>query len=269
MPYKYVCPNCNKIHLRREMFRYNYHVRNLYSDSILSGRLVTNISKFSRIARCANCKAYFILDRNKINKDSEIQGFQNHTDTNELKIHTNPKTQSLRSDDTPIPTKVVDDDVWVLPFIIDNYIEFFNVDFALTEDEELGIRLDVWRLFNKKLIAKQVLSTNYGLSFMFENSDNYVDVNSLFFDIRLLFNNAKEEEFWERNLRRVLILLQPEKDEDRLVKAEIYRNLGEFDNCRQMLETVVDETNFWIVSILLKECERMNRCVVSLEKKVE
>ena len=60
-------------------------------------------------------------------------------------------------------------------------------------------------------------------------------------------------------------MLNPEDPSDSVMIAETHRNLGEFDKCMELLNTIKDPDVEWVVEKIKSECESGNTLVVDLK----
>ncbi len=81
------------------------------------------------------------------------------------------------------------------------------------------------------------------------------------FDDRICDGPREEQKLWEENLRR-LLELQPEEE---LMIAEIYRQLGRFDEAMEVLNAVLadeEKSEMWDFAAQMKDhCEKKDRGV--------
>lgn len=79
-----------------------------------------------------------------------------------------------------------------------------------------------------------------------------------------MFESPEEQALWEGNLRRILEL----HPEEKLLIAEIHRQLGEFDEAIQILDEVLAEKkeSLTIAAEMKAHCERKNRQVFRFEE---
>jgi hypothetical protein len=70
---------------------------------------------------------------------------------------------------------------------------------------------------------------------------------------------------YESNCHKLLELLGKDETWEKLMSAEIYRNLGNFIESNTILDTINDEEYNWIKVQLKQECERKNKDVIELE----
>jgi tetratricopeptide (TPR) repeat protein len=99
-----------------------------------------------------------------------------------------------------------------------------------TEDENF-IRQQIWQTFNDRIRERKTL---------------YVEDSQL-------FENAMEQKQWEENCRALIKLYEKDCSEDgKRLRAELYRNLGEFEECIKILETLPDNIRRDILMYLAK-----------------
>ena len=46
--------------------------------------------------------------------------------------------------------------------------------------------------------------------------------------------------------------------------AEIYRNLGDFEKCINIIQSIDNDEFNWIKEKIINECKRNNKCVIEL-----
>ena len=79
-------------------------------------------------------------------------------------------------------------------------------------------------------------------------------------EITELFENDDEEKAYFDNCRELLRLSEEiTGDKNYLRRAELWRNIGEFDKCRRMLSDIKDIENYAAyIGVITKMCENMN-----------
>ncbi len=118
--------------------------------------------------------------------------------------------------------------------IYDNFTALTK-NIAKTDNEELEIRLNIWWLFNDRV----------------RNNEN-------------LFNLEDDKNLWFDNLNKLFKLLSNEDESDRIIKAEIYRSLGDFDNCMNIINSL-DPKEFDFIKVpYTRECNAKNTNVFLL-----
>lgn len=121
----------------------------------------------------------------------------------------------------------------------------------LYPDEELAIRLKMWRRYNDRI--------RFFLDFsrIFNKS---IDYRSHEFDYNL--------EWYRNNCLTLLALLDPNDKDQLLLMAELNRNLGNFEECLRLVSLSKNWRNINyshdvpIEQILIRECKKGNKCTV-------
>jgi len=108
----------------------------------------------------------------------------------------------------------------------------------------LNLRLELWRKFNDRI--RNI-------------SENTQEVPEL-------FESEDEEKAYRDNCREILRFLEEiADDESYLRRAELLRNLGEFDECRRMLDKIKDTEKYAAhIGVIRKMCENMNTRTVRI-----
>lgn len=118
---------------------------------------------------------------------------------------------------------------------LDEYFEALDQKVYETRKDEIFIRIRIWWEFNDRVR---------------EGEQIYRDDND---DIRYLNNLAE------------LINLVDEKNQDeKITLAEVYRNLGDFDKCVEIIESIDDPEMEWLKVAFLKACEEKYKLVIRL-----
>lgn len=107
----------------------------------------------------------------------------------------------------------------------------------------LPLRILLWRGFNDRV--------RDGGSNLFREKDSGED----------------DKAIYEDNCRAILSLLAKNKeDENLLVQAEVFRNLGEFDKCKKLLEKIKSPDKFIVyISSISKACGAKSTVTVCVE----
>jgi hypothetical protein len=85
-----------------------------------------------------------------------------------------------------------------------------------------------------------------------------------------LFTNEKEKKFFYANCKAMIKLCNPKEAEDLLIIADLYRNLGEFETCMEIIDNLKgklaeENYNYKKISYNYKrECKRRNPLVFEL-----
>lgn len=118
---------------------------------------------------------------------------------------------------------------------IDDYFTALDTGIAENKEEELIIRQRIWWTYNDRI----------------RNGKN-------------LFNNETDELDWKENTEKLMNLLDRSDINQRIKLAEIYRNLGEFEKCINIIQAIDNAELNWLKEKLVNECKRKNRWVIKL-----
>jgi hypothetical protein len=118
---------------------------------------------------------------------------------------------------------------------IKDYFEAIEKGLAENKEEEFFIRQRIWWSYNKR--------TRKGKN---------------------IFKGEEDELRWKENLNQLLSLLDLSEVNQRIMAAEIHRNLGAFENCISLIESIDDGDHNLLKEKFLAECERKNRLTIVL-----
>jgi len=104
------------------------------------------------------------------------------------------------------------------------------------KEDDISLRLDLWRAFNDRVR---------------NNSEN---------DITVPWKNPDEKTAYETNCRELLILMNEDNNDTfYLLRAELHRNLGEFDECKRIMQKVSEPDNYeGFISAMTEACDNKN-----------
>lgn len=106
-----------------------------------------------------------------------------------------------------------------------------------------------------------------------ESATNFIRQQILFaYNDRLregkdIFINEEDEKRWKGNIHAMIYTLKEVEEPDANVQitlAELYRNLGAFDQCLQFIDKVENDELAWLKDKFKEECEKGNRWVIKL-----
>lgn len=120
---------------------------------------------------------------------------------------------------------------------IGDYFRALDEGLAENQSEELYLRQRIWWAYN----------------------DRVREMNGE------IFRSEQDEALWKENLLRMLELLNDSDPGRRVMKAEIHRNLGEYETCVQILQALDDPELNRVKEQMLRECAQQNRWVVELK----
>ncbi|OFX58603.1 MAG: hypothetical protein A2066_10385 [Bacteroidetes bacterium GWB2_41_8] len=113
---------------------------------------------------------------------------------------------------------------------IHNYFRALQLNVAESKNEELFIRKRIWWSFNDR-------GRNGGKLFKFVNDG-----------IR-----------WKENIDRLLQIFDIGDITQKVMIAELNRNLGDFDKCMELINSIEDPELEWLTEAFKRECESQNK----------
>ncbi|MDR2683829.1 MAG: hypothetical protein LBB53_00410 [Prevotellaceae bacterium] len=123
------------------------------------------------------------------------------------------------------------------------YAEFLNIKDlfrALDENKDdkkvVYIQLMIWRTFNDRVRQN----------------------NNLFID-------ESEKNLWIENCNSLIKLLDKNDVNEQIMIAELYRNLGQFENCMEIIDSLSNDFD-WLKSQFKEECRKQNQLVFCLKR---
>ena len=78
-----------------------------------------------------------------------------------------------------------------------------------------------------------------------------------------IFVQKADEVLWEQNTRRLIELLDAADVDQIIMTAELRRNLGEFDACMELINSLDDNFD-WIIEKFKIECNNRNKLLIKL-----
>jgi hypothetical protein len=80
----------------------------------------------------------------------------------------------------------------------------------------------------------------------------------------LLFKDKQEELKWRENCVQLIALLDSSDINDCIMIAELYRNLGDFTRCMEIINAIDNDELDWLKEKFSEACEEKNRWVFAL-----
>lgn len=233
----YKCPNCGRISWDYTILSGNTFGAAFFSDC---RRIASMLPEFSELTICENCDTIFWLtEQNRIDYVSpeRIYSLNGHrVDFDDKpKSDTNIKVEFGLSD--PVHNPPEDRPCGVVPLDLNLYYRALLLGVAENKDEERYIRIKIWWIYNDCIKRRS----------------------------RKYFSKADELR-WIKNMKKLIKLLDQSDINQRIMIAELYRNLAKFETSISILNTIEEEKFNWIKEILIYECTRKNKWVVRLIK---
>ena len=118
---------------------------------------------------------------------------------------------------------------------IEDYFRALNDNLAEDMQEKLFIRNQIWWAYNDRI-------RNNRSQFL----DEYDEIK------------------WRENCNKLMSLLDQSDLNQKIMTAEIHRNLGDFENCINIIESVDNNDLNWLKEKFINECKRKNKNVIRL-----
>ncbi len=235
--YKYYkCPHCGKRLFMQKMRSGNTFGIINYSDGSWIAPMYY-VSPF--ISKCKECRNFFWTDEleeiNIPNLNFNTWGIELDS---EISIPIlNSENRLVRHAEYIYKLKF-DREIAKIPFLeINEYFQAIKKGLGETIDKEILLRREIWWTYNTRI----------------RNN-------------KKLFTSEKDETRWADNVKKLIEILDDSTINNKLMIAELYRNLGSFETSINILNTINNEELNWIKYILIEECKKNNKLVVRLIK---
>jgi hypothetical protein len=120
---------------------------------------------------------------------------------------------------------------------MDEIIEAIDLKIYKNNSEEFYLRVRLWWAFNDRIR---------------EGKNIFVDQD--------------DKNIYESNCKNLINIIDKNNISGKIMSAELLRNLSNYIECNNMLETIREEEYTWIKILLKKECENKNSNVIELEQ---
>ena len=236
---KFTCKHCNHRMFTYELGSYHVYSSESYSDGYVD--YDPPISFNTHILICSNCMSPLWrsdLVYEEVDYDSEDDTLDQSKDIYDLKLNKGMN----------------------LSYNIASYYSDIIVDgFADNVDKEVLLRIEMWHLLNNNY--------RYGspsiLDFIFRGKFKFA---------YLLFKqrnkNNKEDklnlDLFIKNINRLIEIFKPENDEEKLLLAEMYREIGNFSGSKAILKEIKELDNTKAYKIIRKAIKRRSKRVTKL-----
>lgn len=104
------------------------------------------------------------------------------------------------------------------------------------KEDELYIRQNIWWAYNDRV----------------RNGNN-------------LFESSEDELKWRNNINHMMALLDPNDENEKMFIAELHRNLGNFEDCQSIMDSIRSSDYDWIKEPIRLECKKRNSLVIELK----
>ena len=239
--YIYQCPKCENLLKKGSILSGNTYSSFLYSD----GKIIAPmLPLFPNLTKCEKCDTILWLsDMKEIGRCGVMSGECTHEWENASRVKF---------------------------LYIKDLCRFLELDAVKNDiEKEKVVRQMIWWIFNDRerkdnFILGQAIDGN-----MWKSDTKDINQQIITIELKDLVNEIFMQEFdetlWEQNCQRLLELFDMKDVDQKILTAEIYRNLGEFDMCLKLIDTIDDKDYDWIVNRLKFECENRNKLVIMLK----
>ena len=118
---------------------------------------------------------------------------------------------------------------------IEDYYNAIINGIAENKEEEIIVRQRIWWAYNDKKREGQEI-----------------------------FIDESDELRWVENVQKLKTLLDQSDINQKILIAEISRNLGDFENCISIIQSIDNDALSWLKEKFINECKRKNKWVIEL-----
>lgn len=119
---------------------------------------------------------------------------------------------------------------------VDDLFKVLESSLIENKQDEKSVRIRIWRTFNDR---------------MRDNPTYHFD--------------EADEQRWISNINKLIPLLNSSDDGQAIILAELHRNLGEFERCTEILNTITDKEYNHDIKTIRLNCLFENRWVVQIQ----
>ena len=219
------CPSCGMCQSRMTLRSGNTFGATFYSDG---KRVAPMLPEFPHFVKCPKCSVFFKIDESVRYFPKNAGEFLIDADDFELPSFIR-QLGDLRLKDL-LPRGIPG----VRFLTIDEYRQAISEGLYNGEKNDMQLlRISLWRAYNDRSRVEDNIYTNE------------------------LFDVPDEERVYQENCRHIVSdFTKNDDDKDRLLCAELFRNLGEFNACTHMLSEVQDKKKYKnYISSIIAACE--------------
>ena len=202
--YIYKCPNCDNLFRGGSLTSGNTFGAKLFSDGVSVAPMLPN---FPSLTKCGNCGSF--LNFREL-EEIGVAKFNYHSKTgydsiNWKGLSSKMKYMRLNREDIPHSLPLGTSDLY-------KALEKFP-------EHELSFRQQIWWSLNDRFRI---------------SAEHNFPISEAEFKIRTA------DTLFEENCYALLKLLDPSDENQKIMMAELYRNVGQFDKCMELIETLSD-----------------------------
>lgn len=79
-----------------------------------------------------------------------------------------------------------------------------------------------------------------------------------------IHESPEDESKWRDNIHRLMNLFDSDVDCDKIFIAELNRNIGNFEECVRIIDSITSTDLNWIIEGIRKECQKRNTEVIQV-----
>jgi hypothetical protein len=229
----YKCPHCGNFLKNSSLLSGNTFCALLYSDGKQVARM---LPEFPNLTKCKKCDSIFWLSEIEEIGECEWSGEDNIPQD----WKNAPFAEFLSIND--LFRALTENSIKKRKTLIRQIAEFLSINDlfrALTKNSikkrETLIRQMIWQKFNDRVrVGKDTL-----------------------------FVEQNEKDLWESNCNALINLLNINNNNQKIMIAELYRNIGQFEKCLKIINELPDDFD-WLKEQFKAECESRNQLVFLL-----
>lgn len=194
----YKCPDCGTLLVQATIMSGNTFGAKFYSDG---KQIAPMLQNFPVISKCEDCERIFWLNETNITKNEDDKYAK--------------KAEFL---------------------LLADYFKALELDENKNQENEVALRLLIWRLFNDRVRE------------------------NLF-----IFKNPNDKQKYEDNIKRLLEIFEPKNQSDVIIHAELFRNIEDFDESFVLINSVSDKSFVAYINAIKDEIIKKNRYTIQIK----
>ncbi len=141
----------------------------------------------------------------------------------------------------------------------DNYLD----DQLKLEKNDLYLNNGFWaELLDESALVYALENKN----FRNDSEEKYLRKNLLWILNKKITNYIDyNQHLWSENTNRLIELIDSNSEKELLLSAELYRNMGEFEKCYEILDSISDQNFIRFAYAIFQKCKQKSRMVFQLE----
>jgi hypothetical protein len=228
----YKCPNCEALISNKSIGGGNNFNAKIFSDT---KSISLMLAEFPIITKCIKCDTIFWLSKMEPIKKIPL-GYNYKKPIKKIPWGYNYKKPSEYQK--------------AIFLTIEDYFRALENGLAENQEDEKYIRIQIWWAYNDRIRINDFT--------IFLPETIAINKNNK------LFTDNNDEMKWRENCEKLISILDPSIEDEKIMIAELYRNLGDFEKCKSIILDIDNDEINWIKERFLKECELKNKLVVLL-----